>query len=257
MDKQRHPSSKILVPHDVQVAAEDLSARFPEPRFFPPPIATTVDGLVCVGGCLQAKWLLDAYQHGIFPWPVWQDEPMAWWSPDPRAVLELDQLHVSRRLKRTISSQKFMVTCDRDFRGVIEGCATANDRQGATWLLPNMIDAYCEMHRLGHAHSVETWLGNQLVGGTYGIAIGGLFAAESKFYRVRDASKIALVHLVNHLRSRGYQLLDVQQWTPHTGRMGVTEIPRRQYLRHLAAAVRLPVTFGTTLEADPAAVHNG
>jgi leucyl/phenylalanyl-tRNA--protein transferase len=257
MGNQTLPSSKILVPSDVQVAAEDLQASFPEPRFFPPPFAATVDGLVCVGGSLQAEWLLDAYQHGIFPWPVWQDEPMAWWSPDPRAILELGQVHVSRRLRRTILSHKFAVTCDTDFRSVIEGCATADGRRGATWLLPGMIDAYCEMHRLGHAHSVEIWLENQLVGGIYGISIGGLFAAESKFYRVRDASKVALVHLVNHLRSRGYQLLDVQQWTPHTGRMGVTQIPRRQYLHRLATMVQLPVTFGTTLEADTTAVRNG
>jgi leucyl/phenylalanyl-tRNA--protein transferase len=181
---------------------------------------------------------------------------MAWWSPDPRAVLELDQFHISRRLRRTVLSHRFGVTCNVDFRSVIEGCATADDRHGATWLTPGMIDAYCEMHRLGHAHSVETWLEDQLVGGTYGIAIGGLFAAESKFYRVRDASKVALVHLVNHLRSRGYQLLDVQQWTPHTGRMGATNIPRRQYLHRLATVIKLPVTFGTTLEAGATDVRN-
>jgi len=213
------------------------------PLFFPPPTATSADGLVCVGGRLDPDWLLDAYCHGIFPWPVWADEPLAWWSPDPRAVLEMDGLHVSHRLRRTVRSGKFQVTCDRDFEGVIRGCATAPGRRGNTWLTPAMIDAYVEMHRLGYAHSVEVWTrhphpialsdreGTWLAGGTYGVAIGGLFAAESMFHRVRDASKVALVYLAAHLRARGYGLLDVQQWTPHTGRMGAVEIPRMEYLR--------------------------
>jgi leucyl/phenylalanyl-tRNA---protein transferase len=231
-----------------------------DPDFFPPPTATTPEGLVCVGGRLSPAWLLDAYSHGIFPWPMWEDEPIAWWSPDPRAVIELDAFHVSRRLRRTIQSGKFRATCDRDFDGVIRGCATGAGREGGTWLTPAMIGAYRHMHELGHVHSVEVWLPHPnplptgegiLVGGTYGIAIGGLFAAESMFYRVRDASKVALAHLIAHLDARGFTLLDIQQLTPHTASLGATEISRIEYLRRLAAAVEGPTTFGERLEGGP------
>ena len=170
--------------------------------------------------------------------------PMAWWSPDPRAIIELDGLVVSRRLKRTCRSGQFQVTRDGDFEGVIRGCGTAPGRVGATWITPEMIAAYTNLAGLGHAHSVEVWRQGRLAGGVYGVAIGGLFAAESKFYRVRDASKVALVHLVDHLRARGYVLLDIQQYTPHTARLGAIEIPRSVYLARLAEAVALPVTFG-------------
>ena len=169
---------------------------------------------------------------------------MAWWSPDPRAVIEFGRFHVPRRLPRTCRSGRFQVTFDRDFAGVIRGCATAAGRVGETWLTPTMIDAYIRLHKLGYAHSVEAWHDGRLAGGTYGLAIGGLFAAESMFYRVRDASKVALVHLVEHLRPRGYSLLDIQQLTPHTARFGAIEIPRKQYLRRLATALAQPVRFG-------------
>ena len=181
----------LFVPVDAKSRPLPADIDLPPSQFFPPPTATTEDGLLCVGGRLSPEWLLDAYRHGIFPWPMWDDEPIAWWSPDPRAIIELDGLHVSRRLQRTLRSGKFRVTCDRDFDGVIRGCATAGDRTGNTWLTPSMIAAYCRMHELGHAHSVEVWQDDVLVGGTYGIAIGGLFAAESMFHRVRDASKVA------------------------------------------------------------------
>lgn len=244
------PADHVELYVPVDATRIDADADFPEPRFFPPPTTSTPDGLVCVGGSLAPEWLLDAYRHGLFPWPVWVDEPMAWWSPHPRAILELNGLHVSRRLRRTIRSGTFRATCDEDFDGVIHGCASAPGRQGDTWLTPAMMDAYCQMHRLGHAHSVEVWHGGQLAGGVYGIAVGGLFAAESKFYRLRDASKVALACLVAHLRARGYQLLDVQQWTPHTARLGVSEISRTEYLRRLASAVDLPIAFGTELCGD-------
>lgn len=242
---------ELLVP--VDAAAQDLpeDVGLSSPRFFPPPTATSPDGLLCVGGRLAPDWLLDAYSHGIFPWPVWDDEPMAWWSPDPRAILELDGLHVTRRLRRTLASGRLAATCNRDFAAVIHGCATAADRDGNTWLTPTMIDAYVEMHRLGYAHSVEVRRDEELVGGTYGVSVGGLFAAESMYYVERDASKVALAHLVAHLRTRGYRLLDIQQWTPHTGRLGALEIPRLQYLRRLADAIDQPVTFGDELAGDP------
>jgi leucyl/phenylalanyl-tRNA--protein transferase len=183
---------------------------------------------------------------------MWENEPIVWWSPERRAIFELDAFHISRRLARTLRSGPFKVTSDRDFAGVIRGCATATGRRGNTWLTPAMIEAYCRMHALGHAHSIEVWQNHRLVGGTYGIAIGGLFAAESMFYCARDASKVALAQLVAHLSARGYLLFDIQQWTPHTGSLGAIEIPRDDYLRRLARAIELPVTFGELLCGNPA-----
>ena len=221
-------------------------ALLPKSRRFPPADSADEFGLVAIGGELSPDWLLDAYRHGLFPWPLIEgvEEPQ-WWSPDPRAIFELDRFHISRRLAQTLRSGKFTVTSDRDFAGVIRGCATAGDRRGKTWLTPDMIDAYEELHRLGHAHSVETWLESKLSGGVYGVAIGGLFAAESMFYCQRDASKVALAHLAQHLRRRGYKLLDIQQLTPHTASLGATEIPRRLYLRRLGSAIVSPIEFGS------------
>lgn len=222
---------------------------FPTSRFFPPAETADRDGMVAVGGRLTPPWLLDAYRHGIFPWPFTGDVSlMTWWSPDPRAIIELDGFHASRRLLRTCRSGKFSVTCDVDFPGVIRGCASENGRAGASWLFPAMIQAYTRLFELGHAHSIEVWHDGLLAGGTYGVSLGGLFAAESKFYRVRDASKVALVYLVSHLLARGYRLFDIQQRTPHTARLGAVEIPRQVYLRRLREAADLPVTFGTHLE---------
>jgi len=224
----------------------------PPSRFFPPAESADEDGLVAVGGQLSPEWLLDAYSHGIFPWPVGEtDAPMFWWSLDPRAILELDGLHVSRSLQRTLRSGRFEATSDRDFAGVIRGCAAGPGRQGGTWITPKMIRAYTRLFELGHAHSVEAWHGGQLAGGVYGVAIAGLFAAESMFYRVRDASKVALVHLVAHLRRQGYLLLDIQQLTPHTQRLGAIEIPRDEYLRRLADALAAPSRFGRITDRTP------
>ena len=223
----------------------------PPSRYFPPAEEADADGLLGVGGRLTTAWLLDAYRHGIFPWPITGDDLdlLAWWSLDPRAVIEFDRFHVSRRLWRTCGGGRFSATCDRDFAGVMHGCASAGDREGSTWITPAILAAYTKLHRQGYAHSVEVWHEGQLAGGTYGVAIGGLFAAESMFFRVRDASKVALVHLVFHLKTRGYLLLDIQQLTPHTARFGATEMPRAEYLARLAEALTLPVTFGDTLEA--------
>lgn len=250
MTPSSHDADELFVPIDAERTGSLADIGMSEPEFFPSPFESNADGLVCVGGQLSPPWLLDAYGHGIFPWPVWEDEPLAWWSPDPRAIIEFDAFHISRRLARTLRSSRFQVSCDRDFAGVIHGCATAGDRIDGTWLTSAMIDAYTKMHRLGHAHSVEVWEGSRLVGGTYGIAIGGLFAAESMFYQVRDASKVALAHLVAHLRARGYRLLDIQQWTPHTGRLGAVDVDRARYLRRLAEITGLDVSFGGHLEGD-------
>src|SRR6516165_8330974 len=196
-------------------------------------------GLVAVGGDLEPMTLVLAYRSGVFPW-FGPDDPILWWSPDPRAIIELDGLHVSRRLARTIRSGKFRVTANSAFAAVLRGCA---DRPGGTWLTREMILAYQRLHRLGIAHSVETWLGNELAGGIYGVALGGLFAGESMFARVSDASKVALVFLFERLRQRGYQLFDTQVLTGHTGRMGGIEIPRRDYLVRLRAALRCRPSF--------------
>jgi len=196
-------------------------------------------GLVALGGDLRPDWLLEAYRHGIFPWYN-EGDPVCWWSPDPRAVFELDGLHVPRRLRRTIRSGRFTVTVDRDFAGVIRGCA---DREEGTWIVPDMIDAYERLHRLGYAHSVEVWSGEVLAGGLYGVAIGGFFAGESMFTRLRDASKVALVFVAERLRERRFQLFDTQFVTEHTERMGAIEVPRDEYLARLGRALAVRTTF--------------
>jgi len=204
------------------------------------------DGFVGVGGDLSPITLLRAYSDGVFPW-FNDGDPILWWSPDPRALIELQStdteesgyggLHVSHRLARTIRSGKFRVTINQCFTRVMRSCG--ENRDGGTWVTPEMLAAYSEMHRLGHAHSVETWYGDELAGGVYGLAIGGLFAAESMFYRVTDGSKVALAALVSRLRERKFVLLDVQMKTPHTERMGAVNISRTEYLRRLRKAVQV------------------
>jgi leucyl/phenylalanyl-tRNA--protein transferase len=214
------------------------------PLYFPDPRQASPEGIVAWGGDLQPERLLDAYRHGIFPWPMEGIDEHLWWSPDPRAILPLDGFIASKRLLRRIRSGEFFITSDRAFRDVMLGCSTGHGREDGTWITPEMIDAYSKLHELGHAHSVEVWKDGALVGGTYGVAIGGLFAAESMFYRARDASKVAIYKLVEHLNQRGYQLLDVQQWTPHTGSLGVVEVRRSAYLKRLAEVVGMGVSFG-------------
>jgi len=196
-------------------------------------------GLVARGGDLSPAHLLKAYSRGIFPW-FDEDGPYLWWSPDPRAIFELDRFHVSRRLARTIRSATFDLSINRDFAGVIRGCA---DRAEGSWITPDMIAAYERLHRLGHAHSMEVWHHGALAGGIYGVAIGGFFAGESMFTRARDASKVALAHLIARLRQRGFQLFDIQMLTDHTARLGAVEIRRKDYLRRLRSALRAPARF--------------
>jgi leucyl/phenylalanyl-tRNA--protein transferase len=196
--------------------------------------------LVAVGGDLSAERLRLAYRSGLFPWT---DTPITWWSPDPRAIFELDRLHVSASLARTLRRQRFAVTVDRALRAVMEGCAEPGPGRVGTWITPSFIEAYTALHQEGSAHSVECWRGDELVGGIYGVALGGLFAGESMFHRVSDASKVALVHLVGRLRQRGFSLFDIQMLTRVTRQMGAVEIPREDYLRRLADAVARPITF--------------
>jgi len=213
------------------------------PKYFPSPADAAPDGLVTIGGDLSPELLLDAYRHGIFPWPTYDHEPMLWWSPDPRALMPLDGMHVSKRLRRRLRSNQFTHTVDKAFAKVIQACAVGPGREGGTWLTEEMLAAYIRMHELGHAHSVEVWQEEELVGGIYGVAVGGAFAAESMFHGVRDGSKVALYRLIEHLNQRGYQMLDIQQWTKHTGSLGAIEVPRDEYLKQLEELVDLPVTY--------------
>ena len=223
----------------------DPAESFSVPRspLFDPTSADDM-GLVAVGGDLTPRRLLEAYGCGVFPW-FDDDSPILWWSPDPRAILELDGLHVPRRLQRTLRSGRFRPTINRAFAAVIRGCA---DRPGeGTWITPDMIAAYEALHALGFAHSLEVWCGDELAGGVYGVALGGLFAGESMFTHVRDASKAALVFLVERLNRRGFQLFDIQVLGEHTARLGGREIPRTEYLARLRRALACRARFADDL----------
>jgi len=210
--------------------------RFPDPR------SSRGDGLVAVGGDLSVERLMEAYRSGLFPWSA---DPITWWSPDPRGVIEVGSVHVSRSLARTLRRAPFEVTFDRDFPAVIHACATV-PRVGtaggvaSTWISPRLIEAYEALARAGHAHSVECWQDGRLVGGVYGVCVGGFFAGESMFHRADDASKVALVHLDRHLARRGFTLMDCQMVTPVTRSMGAREIARSDYLIRLASATDQP-----------------
>ncbi|MCD6051542.1 MAG: Leucyl/phenylalanyl-tRNA--protein transferase [Verrucomicrobia bacterium] len=195
-------------------------------------------GLIAVGGELTVERLKEAYSAGIFPWSV---KPVTWWSPVKRGIFEFDQFRIPERLQRILRQKKFKVTANQAFREVIEGCATA--RRKGNWIAPEMIEAYTALHKAGHAHSVECWEDGKLAGGIYGVAIGGLFAAESMFFKASNASKVALVHLVEALKRSGFTLLDIQMVTPTTAAFGAVEITRREYLARLGKAVDLPVKF--------------
>ena len=195
-------------------------------------------GLVAVGGDLSVPRLLLAYRSGLFPWTA---DPVTWWSPDPRGIIELNAFHVSRSLARTLRKGGFEVSFDRAFREVITACAKT--RRPGGWITPEFIQAYTVLHEAGHAHSVECWRAGELVGGVYGVAVGGLFAGESMFHRASDASKVALFHLVGRLRERSFMLFDTQMVTPVTRQLGATEISRAKYLQRLAAVVTASAVF--------------
>ena len=207
---------------------------------FPDPSLADAEGLVAIGGDLGSERLLAAYRKGIFPWTA---DPITWWSPNPRAIFELDGFHVSQSLARVIRKGGFEVTIDQSFRAVMEGCAAPAPGRSGAWITEEFIEAYTRLHRQGDAHSVECRLRGELVGGIYGVAIGGLFAGESMFHRVNDASKVALHHLVGHLHRRGFALFDIQMLMPATKPLGAIEIPRREYLQRLSAAVVMKCSF--------------
>jgi leucyl/phenylalanyl-tRNA--protein transferase len=192
---------------------------------------------------LTPQLLIAAYCDGIFPM-AHDDGAIYWYEPNPRAIIPLDTFHVSRRLARTVRNGGFEMRVDTCFRAVMEACAEPAQDRATTWIAPEMIDAYTELHRLGFAHSIETWRAGQLVGGLYGVSIRGLFAGESMFSHERDASKVALVHLVERLRRGGFTLLDTQFVVGgHMLQFGTIEIPRAEYKRRLAQALTVPAVF--------------
>jgi leucyl/phenylalanyl-tRNA--protein transferase len=203
---------------------------------FPPPSGAVAE-VVGVGADLEPGTLLAAYRAGLFPMRLEPGGPVGWWAPDPRGIIPLDGLHVSRSLRR--AARDVEIRIDTAFGAVVAGCADPSRPHG--WIDDAFIDAYLELHRLGWAHSVESWYQDELVGGLYGVAIGGLFAAESKYQVRRDASKVALVGLVELLRARGGRLLDVQWTTPHLRSLGAVDVPRDAYQRLLADALATPV----------------
>lgn len=199
---------------------------------FPPPELALLEpnGLLAAGGDLSPQRLLQAYRLGIFPW-FSPDQPVLWWSPNPRMVLFPHELHVSRSLVRRLRKQDYEIRHDNAFDAVVEACAaTPRPGQDGTWITSDMIAAYSELHRLGHAHCTEVWMGGRLVGGIYGVAIGKMFYAESMFHHVTDASKIALAGLVDKLREAGFGLIDCQMKTSHLASLGGREISRDQFL---------------------------
>lgn len=188
-------------------------------------------------GVLTPELLLHGYARGIFPMADADDGEVRWYAADPRAVLPLDGLHVPKSLARVVRQGAFGVTTDRAFEAVMRACAEPAPGRETTWISEELVGAYVALHEAGYAHSVECWKNGALVGGLYGVALGGAFFGESMFHRARDASKVALVHLVEQLRAGGFVLLDVQFQTPHLARFGVEEVPRRAYERRLAAAL--------------------
>ena len=212
----------------------------PDSLSFPDHKAANRDGLLALGGDLSVPRLLLAYRSGIFPWT---DEPLTWWSPDPRAIFEIESFHPPRRLMAKLQKNPFELTIDRDFRSVIQACSQPAPGRESTWISPRFVEAYTELHRQGHAHSVEVWQKGELVGGIYGVAIQGFFAGESMFHRTTDASKIALCHLMNHLRAKKFDLFDTQVLSPLTARLGAIEIRRSDYLERLYLALRNPTRF--------------
>jgi leucyl/phenylalanyl-tRNA--protein transferase len=199
------------------------------------------DGLLAAGADLTPARLLAAYRSGIFPWYS-AGQPVLWWSPDPRMVLFPGEFRMPRSLAKRLRRCDYEIRVDTAFETVIHACAAPRSDGAGTWITPDMIAAYCELHRLGHAHSVETWIDGELAGGLYGIALGRVFYGESMFARTADASKIALATLVHQLDRRQFGIIDCQMNTAHLARFGAREIPRREFSRHLAELVNYPQT---------------
>jgi len=218
--------------------------RLSEALVFPPCHYAEPDGLLAVGGDLSPDRILLAYRMGIFPWYS-NETPILWWSPDPRLVLFPREIQVSKSLHRVLKKERYRVTFDRSFHGVMEQCGAVRRKEGeGTWIVPEMVEAYCRLHEMGFAHSVESWEGESLAGGLYGVALGNVFFGESMFALKPDASKVAFVHLVNRLRERGYVMIDCQVTTAHLKRFGAREIPRDLFLMYLDQALKAPTDLG-------------
>lgn len=198
-----------------------------------PPVDGAEDGIVSIRGDLSSERLMLAYQLGIFPWYN-EDQPIIWWSPDPRFVLFVDKVHVSKSMRRVLNSGQFKVTFDQDFEGVISNCKQISRKgQDGTWITDDMKEAYVHLHKLGKAQSVEVWKDDELVGGMYGVQIGKVFSGESMFSKVSNASKVAIITFLEKFRNEGGHLLDCQVKTDHMERLGGEEISREEYLGYL------------------------
>ena len=204
-----------------------------------PPLSQALhdpNGLLAAGGDLSLQSLLQAYRRGVFPW-FGEEDPILWWSPDPRMVLFPDELHLTRSLRKTLRAQTFEVSADREFVQVINACGGPRDGETGTWITDQMVAAYTELHRAGHAHSIEIWIDGKLAGGLYGVAVGRAFFGESMFTRVSNASKIALVALVRQLHAWGFGIIDCQMRTQHLATFGAREIPRPEFAQRLSELV--------------------
>jgi leucyl/phenylalanyl-tRNA--protein transferase len=233
MDRRRSPQRPVLLSPDA-------------PPVFPDPRRGDDEGLVAIGGDLSSERLRAAYAGGIFPWYN-EGFPVLWWSPNPRAVLVAEDLHVSRSMARRLRQRDYVLTWNLAFAAVIACCG--EHRKGGTWIVPEMRLAYQRLHHAGHAHSVEVWQENRLVGGLYGVQSGALFAAESMFHRATDASKIAVIAASRSLQRAGMSLFDVQFATPHLRSLGVKEISRDDYLRRVSEAAAKQIDL-SKLELD-------
>lgn len=226
-----------MSPLPIPVLADDPGAPFPDPAQCPHP-----EGLVAIGGDLARPRLLNAYRHGIFPWYE-AGGPVLWWSPQPRAVLFPERMHVPRRLARTLRSGRFRITVNQAFDAVIAACAAPRADTDRTWITAEMQAAYRDLHAAGFAHSIEVYADRRLVGGLYGVALGRIFFAESKFHVQRDASKVALVHLMQRLRQRRFLVCDCQLWNRHLAQFGPRLLPREEFLRLVATGVAARTQF--------------
>jgi leucyl/phenylalanyl-tRNA---protein transferase len=222
------------------------------PDYFPDPSGALTDpnGLLAMGGDLSPQRLLSAYSQGIFPW-FGEGEPILWWSPDPRCVFRTEALNIHRNLRRQLAGKQWRLTVDHAFEDVIRACAAPRSTESGTWIMPAMIDGYSRLHALGHAHSVEVWEGERLVGGIYGVAVGRLFCGESMFSAESGGSKIALIALADLLRGMDFPLIDTQVSNAHTLLLGALEVPRLQYLQDVELLTQLPGYVGNWADYTP------
>jgi leucyl/phenylalanyl-tRNA--protein transferase len=217
-----------------------------------PPVTQALrspNGLLAAGGDLSAARLLEAYRHGIFPW-FSEGEPILWWSPDPRMVLIPGEFKASYSLRKTLRKGQYEIRTDSAFEQVMRACAAPRELEGGTWITEEMINAYCELHRMGYAHSVETWMEGELVGGLYGISIGRMFYGESMFSRRPDASKIALALLCAQLERWNFGMIDCQMNTPHLASLGAREIPRKEFVARLQDLINCKLVDHFQFDSD-------